>query len=378
MMGTAVLILFLAAPQPQAASAPPQPPPRPRTTSSAQPALSFEQLSKAAEQARNENRDQEAIRLFQQALKLRPAWEEGLWYLGTLYYQQEQYREAREVLRRMLTTVPDYGPAWALVGMSEFQMREYSRSLDHLRRAMLKGMGDRKGMIQSVFYFVAVLLTRLEQYDDSMGMLMAMIKSGQDSAPLIEPIGLAALRLPLLPAEIPPDRREMVRMAGEGALALEAPNQAEAERVYSQMVVQYPNEPGVHFLYGALLMGMRPEDGIREMKRELEIVPSSVSARLRLAEEYIKQERLDAALPFAEQALKLEPKAGLAHMMMGEVLIAKGDLSGGIKQLETARELSPDTVRIHWDLLRAYTTAGRAEDAKREKEQIEKLSRSGQ
>ncbi len=53
------------------------------------PAQSFEQISRAAEQARDANRDDDAIRLFRQGLKLNPEWKEGLWYLGTLLYDRE-------------------------------------------------------------------------------------------------------------------------------------------------------------------------------------------------------------------------------------------------------------------------------------------------
>jgi hypothetical protein len=63
-------------------------------------------------------------------------------------------------------------------------------------------------------------------------------------------------------------------------------------------------------------------------------------------------------------------------MMLGEVQVARGDVSAGIKELEIARDGGPGIPRVHWDLLRAYTAAGRADDAKREKEQIEAISRS--
>ena len=335
---------------------------------------SFEQVSREAERAREENRDDDAIRLFRQALTQQPQWDQGLWYLGTMLYEKEQYADALELLRRFMTLRPDAGPGWALVGLSEFQTRQYAKALNHLQLAMAHGMGDRKDMVESVFYSVAVLLTRAERYDDSMSMLIAMVKSGQDSKTLVEPIGLAALRLPFLPAEIPADRRDMVRQAGEATLALEAQRRDEAGKLFRGLAEQYPNEPGVHFLYGAFLLDENPELGVQEMKKELQVSPSSVPARLRLAEEYVKQQNLDSALPLAQEAVKLDPKRAAAHMMLGEVLVAKNDSAGGIRELESAREQSPETVRIHWDLLRAYTSAGRSEDAKREKEEIEKLS----
>jgi tetratricopeptide (TPR) repeat protein len=334
----------------------------------------FEQLAKAADRARNENDNEDAIRLYRRALSLRPAWPEGLWYLGILEYEKERFLDARDVLRRFVTYDPSAGPGWAVLGMSEFKTREYSRAFDHLRRAMALGMGGRKEMAQSVFYFVAVLLTRFEQYNESMNMLLAMVKSGQKTDLLVEPLGLAALRMPLLPAEIPPDRRDMIRMAGQGALAVEAGRQDEAERLFGGIVAASPNEPGGHFLYGVFLLDLRPADGIAEIKRELEISPFHVAARLRLVEEYLKEERFDEGLMLAEEAVKLEPKDGPAHMMLGEVLIAKGDLAGGIRELETSEKQAPQTVRTRWDLLRAYTTAGRKDDAQREKEEIEKLN----
>ncbi len=141
------------------------------------------------------------------------------------------------------------------------------------------------------------------------------------------------------------------------------------------MVTTYPNEPGVHFLYGGYLMDVRPSDGIREMQRELEISPSHVGARLRLAEEYVKEQKFEEALRFSEEAVKLEPKNAAAHMMWGESLMARGDAEKGIAELEQAEKIAPETVRIHWDLLRAYASVGRNADAKREKETIEEITR---
>lgn len=336
----------------------------------------FEQISRAADRARDENRVDDAIRLYQQGLSRQPEWEQGLWFLATLLYEKEQYASARDLLRRFMTLRPDAGPGWALLGMSEFQTREYTRALDHLETAMSTGMGDRKDLIQSVFYFVAVSLTRLERYDDSMDMLLKMLASGSDQSLLVEPAGLAALRLPLLPPEIPPDRHELVRMVGKAVVAMQTQHYEDAEANFKQLEQSYPQEPGVHFLYGAYLMQLHPEDGIRQMKRELEISPYHVLARIRLADQYLSQQQPDQALVLAEEAMKLDPRRASAHMLAGEALVANGKLADGIESLETARDLDRLNGRIHWDLMRGYLSSGRTEDAKREKAEIEKLSQT--
>jgi len=339
--------------------------------------VSFEELAKAAEQARSENKDDQAIKLYSRALMAKPQWPEGLWYVSTLLYEKDRYADARDRLRHFVSLQPNAGPGWALLGMSEFQTREYPRALDHLQRAMALGMNDRKDMVQSVFYFVAVLLTRFERYDDSLNFLFKMIAGGQDKLPLIEPLGLAALRMPLLPSEVPADRRRLVRMAGEASFASQTPEHTHADKLFKDLETAYPNEPGVHFLYGVFLMDFRPEDGVRELKRELEISPSHVPARVRLAAAYVQDQRLDDALTLARDAVKLDPNYGASHMILGEVQVARGEYVGAIAELETARDRQPLIPRIHWDLLRAYTAAGRPEDAKREKGEIEKLSRAG-
>jgi tetratricopeptide (TPR) repeat protein len=334
----------------------------------------FQQLARAAERARQANRDDEAIRLYQQALKMKPDWDEGLWNLSSLLYEKEKYPEARDRLRSFVAGQPKAGMGWALLGLSEFQTREYARALDHLRQGMTLGTGGSQGMARSVFYYAAVLLTRFEMYDQSQSLLFDMSRSGQAESFLVEPVGLAVLRMPLLPEEIPPDRREMVRMAGEGALALSDQHQDEAEKLFRQMAATYPNEPGVHFLFGAFLMNQHPEDGILEMKRELEISPFHLPARVRLAEQCVKVGQVDRAVALATEALKLDPRDPSAHMALGEALVAKGDRPSAVREFEVARDQAPENVKIRWALFRAYTAMGRSEDAGKEKDAIEKLA----
>lgn len=347
----------------------------PQAATAVHVAGSFEQIAQAAKRARDENRDDAAIDSYRQALKLKPEWDEGLWYLGTLLYEKENYFEACTVLRSFLARNAGDGFGWAMLGLSEYETHEYTRALDHLQQSLVVGLGDNRKMTSTVSYVTAILLTRSEQFDESMALLFTRVASGENTAPLIEPLGLAALRLPFLPAEIPADRREMVHMAGAGALAVEAQRYAEADKLFNELETKYPDQPGVHFLIGAYLLGARPDDGIRELKREIEISPSHVPARIRLAEEYIKRQDMNQGIAFAQEALKLEPKSGLAHMVLGEGLIAKGDSAAGIRELEIARDSLPEEVRVRWDLFRAYTAAGRLDDAAREKSEIEKFSK---
>lgn len=336
---------------------------------------SFEEIRAAATKARVENRDDDAIGLYERALHLRPDWNEGLWFEGVLQFGKSNFPQARDLMRRLVALEANAGRAWALLGISEYQTRDYSRALDHLQHARELGLGDQKELAQSVFFYTSVLLTRFERYDDASTLLFTMVKSGYPTQNLAVPMGLAVLRYPLVPEETPSDRKEMFQSAGQATLAVEAQRREEAEKVLSSLVSSYGNEPGVHFLYGVFLLELRPEEAVKQLKEELGVAPFNLTAKVRLAEEYLKEEKTDEALALADEVIKVDPGHSSAYLIRGEALIAKGNLASGITSLETSRKLKPDVVRTHWDLLRAYTSAGRSEDAQREKEEIERLRR---
>src|SRR5437899_7281937 len=98
-------------------------------TARARPVSDFTQLSQAAGAARDQGRSEVAIRLYRQALTIQPKWKDGLWSMSSLFYASNQYADARDSERRLLAI--DHHPRLPCpkVGMSQFEIREYSRSL---------------------------------------------------------------------------------------------------------------------------------------------------------------------------------------------------------------------------------------------------------
>ncbi len=73
---------------------------------------------------------------------------------------------------------------------------------------------------------------------------------------------MALLRIPMIPAELPPHRREMVMLAGRGAYYHAARMPAAAKPAFELLVQRYPDAPNVHYAYGVFLLerGSRPGD----------------------------------------------------------------------------------------------------------------------
>jgi cytochrome c-type biogenesis protein CcmH/NrfG len=76
----------------------------------------FDRASRAATDARTQNRIEDAIGLYRQAVKLRPSWTEGWWFLGELLYDQNQYPEARDCLAPADRPRSDDGPGLRAAG----------------------------------------------------------------------------------------------------------------------------------------------------------------------------------------------------------------------------------------------------------------------
>ena len=348
----------------------------PQSASAQVPAPSFEQISQEAQKARDAYRDDDAIRLFQQGLTLNPDWDEGLWYLATMFYEKERFSEARDLLRHFLAQNPKHGPGWGLLGLSEYKTHEYERALQHFQRAREFGLENRQELANAVFYHEAVLFIRFEQFHDGLLLLYQMRGAGVAQDSLEEPAGLAALGYPLLPEEVPVQRWPLVRLAGAGTFALMDQRRADAEVLFRKMVQEYPQEPGVHYQFGLLLMDDQPAEGVQEMQKELAISPSHVPARLRLAEYYLAQSQPEKAQPYLDEVINLEPKNATVHLLLGETRAKSGDTAGAIRELELANELTPQRPKVLWDLLRAYQAAGREADVDRVRAEIQKLNQA--
>jgi tetratricopeptide (TPR) repeat protein len=362
-MTYAALVLAIALPA-AAASAPARraAAPAPRA------AATFEELSRSADAARLGDRSAEAIRLYGQAVRLRPNWDEGWWYLGTLNYDLDFYAEARDAFRRFVELKPDGGPSWALLGFCEYRLKEYQLALQHIQRGLQSGAGSSPEMARVARYHLGVLLTRFGEFEKGWTHLESLAKSADDDAEVTEAIGINLLRLPLLPHEIAPDQRELVLLAGRAAYAHAAQRPERAMLLYKELFARYDAVPHLHYAYGCFLLSGDANAAIEEFKRELKISPGNIEARLQLAYEYLKRGDADQALPYAEEAVRMAPKLFTARYAYGRALLEKGETAEAVQHLEAGVALEPGSPQLRFMLAKAYGRAGRADDAKRANE----------
>lgn len=348
----------------------------------AEAAPDFESQAAAATKAREEGRLLEAVDLYRKALELNSDWAEGWWYLGTVLYDLDRYEEAVKAFDRVVKLMPHHGPSRAMRGLCEFRLERYDEAFRDLKDGRLMGLGDNPSLESVVRYHLAILLTRQSRFEDALEVLEEFAKENTRNVTVIEAFGLAALHLPYLPAEAPPEKREAVLLAGQAHYEFARENFPTAEALFRQLVARYPNDPAAHYAFGFALstirgrQGLGREDPIAEFKKTVELDPKHLEATLQLAFEHIASGDYQAAQKYAERAIALQNDSFAAHFALGQSLLEQeaADLNQAIRELETAARLAPDVPEIRFSLVRAYQRAGRAADAAREREEFKRLS----
>ncbi|MBO0857714.1 MAG: tetratricopeptide repeat protein, partial [Chloracidobacterium sp.] len=332
----------------------------------------FDETVKKADQAREAGHLDEALDLYGKALHMRPKWAEGWWYAGTILYDSDRYDDARDAFRNLVALEPKRAQAWGMLGLCEYQTHEYDRAVNSLQRGRSLGLAENPEIASVVRYHTALLYIRFEQFEVASDILREFLREGRESPKIIEAFGLTMLRMPFLPNEIPPDKREQVLIAGRAGFDMAAHRLDEARKSFDELLARYPDAPNVHYVHGVFLLSQDSDAALEEFRHELKISPMHVPSLLQMAFEYLKRNDYDAALPLAEEAARLAPKLYPARNALGRVLLELGQVERAVKELEEGARLAPNVPEMQYALARAYTRAGRKQDAARARETFQR------
>ncbi len=331
-------------------------------------------LAAKAQAAREAANPDEALRLYLEILQQKPTWAEGWWFTGTIYYEADQYEQGRDAFRHLLSNEPRMATGWAMLGLCEFGTKQYDEALAHLDRADALGLAGHEEIRDVVNYHRAMLLSREGKFEQAMGLVALAVIRGQDNPKLVEAMGIAALKKPVLPSELPPTEREMVMDVGRALCDGSARRIADAIAEFDPILKKYPDTPQLHYLYGIVLVASDPDRALEQFKAELALSPRHAEALFSIAREYDNRSDYQAALRYAKKAVDVNPNFAPAHALFGKALVETGtDVAQGIAEIQTAIKLTPGNPQNHYLLARAYVKAGRPADAARERAEFAKL-----
>ena len=346
----------------------------------------FEKLAEQAQAAMDADQIPEAIRLYGRATTLRPNWSEGWWHLGTLFFDAGRFNDARDAFAHFVSVERKQpGPGFAMLGLVEFQFKDYPKALAALEHGKQLGLGTDQAFINSVLFYDGILNAFLGHPEIALQRLTLAaneIAAAHPEAPkdavfadlkLLDAFGVAGLRIPKLPSDLTAFEIPLVRQAGRAQALIALQDYVTAEPEFKHLLALYPSEPGVHYMYGVFLLKEHPSLAIDEFRREIEISPSHAVARIQLALEFLRTAEYEQSMNYAREAVALAPQNFVAHVAYGRLWLALGKTDRALEELRTAVKLAPGSPHAHLALSRALYKAGRKQEAAREQAQFDRL-----
>ena len=310
-------------------------------------------------------------------MEINPSWPDGWWFLGILQYDANQYVPAQDALNRYLQLTPHAAPALALRGLCEFNTGEYLQALQDLELGVSRGAANQPGNARIIFYHQALVLMRLGRFEESLGKFTLLAKQGTDSQDLLIGLGLAGLRVNLLPKDVPAVQTPMLSSVGQAAILLMNQNYDGGRQAFQALFAQYPQLPGIHYLYGYLLFATKPDEAVAQFRKELEISPRSANAHAMCAWALELEGDYAEALDDAAKAFTEDPSLPMGQLVYGRALVETGDIGGGLPHLENVVRTEPGNLEAHLALTKAYSKLGRSEEARRERLLCLSISQQG-
>ena len=294
-----------------------------------------------------------------------------------MLYDGDQYSDSHVALAHFVELQPNAAPAWGLLGLCEFEIGDYSQSLAHIRRSLALSAPTDPQMEGVLRYHEAVLLTRTGDFDQALQKYSWFVRNGarSNSMALILSIGLATLRAPLLPKDVPAAQRDLFLTAGKAAFFTMNGDSKNAQSAFEDLLAHFPKAPSVHYAHGLTLLATDPDQASEEFKRELQIDSGNAAANSMLAWILLRSGNYRTALPYAEKGASADPQSYIAQFVLGRLLVESGSVDRGIEHLGLAQKLNPNFLESHLSLATAYSRIGRTQDARRERQLSIDLSR---
>lgn len=329
-----------------------------------------------ATKARLDGRLDEAVTLYKQALKLSPKWSEGWYFLGTIHYEKDQPKDCVRAMGEFVKLSPQVSTGYAILGLCLYQAEDYAGALTALIRAERIGLPRGETVTDVASYHAAILYARDENFEKALQILNFFSDRNPLDPKIIEAAGIAALRKPIFPKDLPLEDRALVYRTGRAVLTAGNRHIPEAAAQLAEIVADYPTTPNVHFVYGSLLISGDPDQGIKVLRKELELQPNHLPTLVLLGVEYLRRGEPAGAIPYGEQAVAAAPTNFTGHVVLGRALAESGkDLLQGIHELELASKLEPTSPQVRIALASAYAKAGRREDAATQRAEFQRLKK---
>jgi tetratricopeptide (TPR) repeat protein len=333
-----------------------------------------QQLYAEARTAQQHGDTATAIQKYRAMLKLAPRLAPAYNNLGMIYFNQQDYTHAAEVLKRGLEVNPNMPTAEAMLGMCYFQLGMNEKAEPLLRAALKANPADDRAELMLVH-----ILINLKRFEDATVELNKLVERNPKSQEGWYLLGKTYLQLSENALakinQIDPNSVVAHEIAGEIDESMHNYDSAMAE--YKKVIEMAPNEPGTHMhMANAYWLVGKWKSAQEEFKAVLQNDPNSCIAHWKLADAILEaNDSNDEALSEVNLAIGRCPTLMQARVDRARALIRMGKQIDALPDLEAAVKESPSEPTIHFLLASVYRTQGKTVEARQEMQTYSRLQR---
>ncbi len=335
-----------------------------------------QELFHAALAAQRRGDDAAAIRNYQTLLKLRPDVMEVHANLGAVFAHAGRYGDAIKEYDEALRLKPENEAIELDLALAYYKQNDCEKAspllaklngshAEDVRPAVL--LADCEVRSHQARRAVEILQKPLTANPDNVDLERAMSSALLAGGDLGE-----AFKLLQQLAQTSNDARDYLR-AGQLALQL---NQFERAKTDAQAAERLnPHLAGVETLKGQALSYVLDEDGAQSaLELGLKDNPDDFDAHVTLAAILSSKRDLPNAMSHLKKALELRPKSTLVRYELGKTEQASGDLPAAVSDFEQVEHEDPNFLPSHVALTALYARLHKPEDAQRERKIVDDLN----
>ncbi|HYL96601.1 MAG TPA: tetratricopeptide repeat protein [Terriglobales bacterium] len=262
---------------------------------------------------------------------------------GLAYYKHSDFMSAAQYLQQALQDDPNDSEATQLLGLSYYFSGKPGQAVPLLEK--VNSWYPSANVDAS--YVLGICYVQLRQYDQARKAFAGMYGVPPDSAPAY----LFAARM-LLREEFDPI----------------------AEQYAKKAIAIDPKLPLAHYFLGELyLYKSRIPESIAQFQQELALDPAHAPTYYKLADAYTRVLKWDDAERLLQRSIWLDATASGPYILMGKVLLNKGEPQLAVRTLKHALQMDPNNYIAHHLLGESYRALGDAQQAAAELELASKL-----
>ena len=135
------------------------------------------------------------------------------------------------------------------------------------------------------------------------------------------------------------------------------------EKLDTQLAGKIPDGP--YLLASSYVMTQRWDDARKTFAGVFSLPPDSAMAYLMFGKFLVRQRLEDRAVPQIQAALQKDPELPMAHFILGEIDLYKGDAPAAVNELTKELAVNPSVWLVYWRLGDAYVRLEKYDEAEK-------------